>query len=367
MEMNLNPNGLLPLYLAYLVPATLANSFLALYLLTHLDVGLYGLIAYYLVAFCVGAAAVAWQGPIRLRTTFGLAAFMVAAEFIILAFSTQFVHALLAAVLYGLLMMYFWTAYNTRHFQRRTAHKNATISAHYYAVAWLAAVVLPLVGAFILNSGGFKELYVASAILALPLLFLALGFRKEKLNFNLLRELQKSRGYRTLTFFEGALSAMPLCILPALSVLYFPKPVEFGIYTAFVSLAAIAAAILLARHSDVVKKRRRFLAPLTLASAGALLGAFLANDVWVWTAATAAFSFVHAVCSPLRTAIVLDKEKRAEVAMSNREFLLNVGRVAALVVSGIGITLGQPQTAIVSGILAAIGYAVMLGKKEWIT
>ncbi len=365
--MNIHSNGLLPLYLAYVVPATLANAFLALFLLTHLNVGLSGLLAYYGLAFAVGAAAVALQGPIHLRTAFVIAAVLVAAEFLILAVSTSLAHTLLAAVAYGLLMMYFWTAYNALHFKKQPPNQNATNSAHYWVVIWTAALALPLIGAAILNAAGFKELYLVAVALSIGLLGKAFSFTKEKIRFNLARDIRKSHGYRTLTFLEGALTAMPLCILPALSVLYFPTPTEFGIYTAFVALAGIAAAIVLAQASDALNKRKRFLAPLSLATAAALLAALLAQDAWVWAVATAAFSFVYALSSPLRIAVILDKEKRAEVAMSNREFLLNAGRVAALGASGIGIALGQPQTAIASGIAAALGYAVMLNKKEWIT
>ncbi len=366
MVMKTKEKSLLPLYVAYVVPATLANSFLALYLLTHLDVGLTGLLGYYLLAFTVGAAAVFFQGTIGLRTTFTIAAALVATEFIILAFATSFVHTLAAAAAYGLLMMYFWTAYNALHFKKQPPNQNATNSAHYWVVIWTAALALPLVGAAILNAAGFTELYLVAATLSIGLFWKAFGFKKEKIRFNLPRDIRKSHGYRTLTFLEGALTAMPLCILPALSVLYFPTPTEFGIYTAFVALAGIAAAIVLAKASDALNKRKRFLGPLSVATAAALLAALVAQDAWTWAAATAAFSFAYALSSPLRIAVILDKEKRAEVAMGNREFLLNVGRVAALLVSAAAIALGQPQGAIVSGILAAVGYATMLKRNKWV-
>lgn len=359
---------LLKLYVAYLIPPTLSNSFLALYLLTSLGMGMAGFLAFMAAVYCIASAAVYFQRSLSPRFSFILAGFLLIAEFLLLAFPVDGASVWIAAILYGLVICYFWMVYNGLFFREEAHEKNATRSAYYYAIIYAIGVALPIAGILAINAGGFSALYLLAAVLSLPFLYLAFRQPTKAITFDFHKNFSEGKGYRTLAFLEGAISAAPLAIIPAVSVIFFPTPTGFGLFSAFFALAAVLAMVVLAKKSDALNKRKGFLIPLSFATAMVLLAAIFSADPLQWAASTAVFSFLYTLSLPLRNAVILDKKNRPEAAMANREFLLNAGRVACII-AGIALFFATKDTMLLllPGALATAAYAVVLKRKGWIS
>ncbi|MBI5036091.1 hypothetical protein HZC09_01990, partial [Candidatus Micrarchaeota archaeon] len=352
------------LYLAYLIPTILSNSFLALYLLTSLGMGMSGFLAFMVAVYCVGSLAVYFQRSLSPRFSFILAGFLLFAEFLLLAFPVYSWIVWIAAIPYGLVICYFWMVYNGLFFRERVHEKNATRSAYYYAIIYVIGVALPIAGILVINAGGFSALYLLASVLSLPFLYLASKQPDKPINFDFHRSFTEGKGYRTLAFLEGAISAAPLAIIPAVSVVFFPTPTGFGLFSAFFALAAVLAMVVLAKKSDALNKRKGFLIPLNILTAIPLFAAIFSADPFQWASSTAVFSFLYTLSLPLRNAVILDKKNRPEAAMANREFLLNAGRVACII-AGIALFFATKDTMLLllPGVLATLGYAAVLKMK----
>jgi len=260
---------------------------------------------------------------------------------IIIAFSATFLFLVsppeysgyIYRLLLGFAIVFFWVPFNIAYYEFR--HDNhAQMGALYYSVTPMLSLFLPFFSGYVASIFGFPVLFVLSMFAALITFIAAFILLEEReYQFDLVTSLRQISGLRTLVFTEGFTAS--LIIGTTLSILllnYASQPFEFGIFSSLSMLFSIAASMLTAKLSDKKMERRSFLLPMVVGFAISTMVAGLTHDVLVFFIAMGMVNFFSRIFFPLPLALVVDNSKSIVSSMVGREFMLNLGRIAGVMV-----------------------------------
>jgi len=356
------------LYLSFLLPFSLAMPFVPLFIVSNLGLSLFQALLLYAVTFLGVVALLFLVKAVDSRVAFvcsGLAFFL---HFLLLAFFPSWLGLVAAFFLFGFLIVFFWGVYNCIFFSLPTSQGNATSSAVYFLVPKLLAIVLPLAGGLAAIYFGLSALFAIAALLSLGLSLAGLLLPSRKFDFSLGKSLENAKGFRTLVFFEGWISASGFFLIPLASVYFFPKPLDLGLFTAVFSLSSLAAMFFLAKYSDSNKTRKKYVFPLLALLLLSIALASMAKNPFEWAAASLAFGFLFTLANPLFLAVVLDKKAKIDSTMASRELFLNLGRLSCAVTS-LGLLLAFQSNSALIVLPSAFGilfYSIVLHTKKWV-
>lgn len=358
----------LHLYLAYLLPLTFGFNFAAPFMLGFLHISLFQFLILFGISFLLAMLIVPRIDTIRTNASFKITAlllFLEAAGLLLAVYWWPFI--LLFAISFGFIMRYFWVPYNGMFFKQQEHQNNAKRSADYSAILNIFAIFMPIIAGILVQATDYTFLFAGTFLLVIPFALISLKHQDKKIEVHFRTTFKHALGYRTLVLLEGFLSILPFVTIPALTVLYFPKPQDFGLLQALFSVVALSAMIILSKISDAKNQRKKYLAPLSILTGVSIVLLALSKNPLEWAVTASIFSFVNTLASPLRTAIVLDKKTPSEIALANREFLLNAGRFAAILVSIAILWFGEAQFILLPAALSALVYAAVLYIKKWVT
>ncbi len=224
--------------------------------------------------------------------------------------------------------LFFWTPFNTLWFGLE-GKKNAGYSTLYNSLSVLIGVLTPALAGFVAQIYGFQSIF----LIAIPLFFivaaLALFFApQEKMSFDLWESWDSIAGFRTMFFLEGVMQIAGATLVPIISIQYFPKPLEFGLFLSGVTIFSVLASFLFAKISDDSGNRREFIVAASIGVGLSLIFAAFARDVTAWFAGMALLGFFRTIFYPFPLAILLDNKRHVARSMYAREIILNFGRVA---------------------------------------
>ncbi len=233
----------------------------------------------------------------------------------------------------GFTTVFFWVPFNIAYYEFR--HDNhAQMGALYYSVTPMLSLFLPLISGYIASVFGFPVLFVLSMCSALVTFIAAFVLLEEReYQFDLITSLKQISGLRTLIFAEGFTGSLIIGTTMSILLLnYASQPFEFGILSSLSMLFSIAASMLTAKLSDKKMERRSFLLPMVVGFAISTVVAGLTHDVVVFFIAMGLVNFFSRIFFPLPLALVVDNSKSIISSMVGREFMLNLGRIAGVMV-----------------------------------
>ncbi len=275
-----------------------------------------------------------------------------------------------SAYLYRLILgtthFFFWLPFNTIYYEFRKEN-NASLSAIYYSVSPVLALVLPAIAGTIAGNVGFPELYkLAIATYALAFLLGLFWLKDRKYKYDFKKSMGSVSGLKSILFLEGfSVMVITSLTLPIMILLFLDEPIEVGWFLSLATIFSIAASFLISEVSDKLHKRRVFLLSSALGFALSVAAVEFAPDLTVFFLAFGMINFFARIFSPISLALAVDNTKRIADTMVAREFMLNMGRLAgALVGFFIFITFGIGAVLLFQGIAFLIYLPIFEMKKK---
>lgn len=238
-----------------------------------------------------------------------------------------------AAYLYRLILgtthFFFWLPFNTIYYEFRKEN-NASLSAIYYSVSPVLALVLPAFAGTIAGNIGFAELYqLAIATYALTFILALFWLRDRKYDYDFPTSMKSVSGLRSIIFLEGfSVMVITSLTLPIMILLFIDEPFEVGWFLSLATIFSIAASFLISDVSDKIHKRSVFLISSALGFGLSVAAAAFAPDLTIFFLAFGMVNFFARIFSPISLALAVDNTKRVADTMVAREFMLNMGRLA---------------------------------------
>ncbi len=232
----------------------------------------------------------------------------------------------------GLNCYLFWVPFNILYFELGKG-KEASLSSLYFAINPLFGILFPVIGGVIAQFQGFGLVFFLALILYLILIPVAyLSIERRTFSYSLHSCLPDLKGFRTLIFIEGIYGGGIASSVAVISLFYFTKPSELGAFISATTLLSLVASFIISKVSDKSGKRKSFIALSGSALGLATTAAVLATTAIGWASAISLRNFVSALFYPFTTAIIMDKKLNLESTMVAREWLLNYGRVAGIII-----------------------------------
>ena len=240
-----------------------------------------------------------------------------------------------ARFLAGLPIFLFWVPFNIRYYEF-SRKNNALLGSVYYSVNPVLSLALPFLAGWIAATFGFPTVFLASiAVLAVTLVVAnAGGFMDEKsYGADPVASFRSIDGLRTLFFIEGfSINSIVPVTLSAMILLYYRDPLSFGGLLSAVTLFSVAASLVTARLSDHFGERRTFLIASAFGFLLAAVAVNLADSASLFFLAFGAINFFRSILLPLPLALAVDNSKNLTETMVGREIMLNLGRLAAVLI-----------------------------------
>ncbi|MBD3389381.1 MFS transporter [Candidatus Micrarchaeota archaeon] len=259
----------------------------------------------------------------------------------------------------GMAFVFFWVPFNALWFEEGK-WGNAFQGAVYYGIMVVIGILGPALGGVVVDYLG----YVAVFLLAGAIMVLAGGvsrkvWKGKEVLLGAKKGLEAVSGLKTLFFLEGSTLFGIQVLIFVVTLEYFTKPLEYGVFLTATTLVAVLFSLVFAKISDKQQRRREFLVVSSLGLGLSLGLAAFAIELWVWFAAMVLVGFFRSVFSPFPLAVLLDKKKDLRTAMYGRELIFNTARFTLAVASvGIYLVTGSVRVPLMLTGLCAIAFAI---------
>jgi MFS family permease len=233
----------------------------------------------------------------------------------------------------GLCFFLFWVPFNSMWFGLNNK-KNAGHSTLYNAIMMATSLIMPILSGYIAQFFGFNAVFVGTVVILIITAIAATKLvpqKKAEINFS--KAIEHLSGFRTLIFLEGFHQVAPVFLVFIITLQYFPKPADYGLFISLATILSIISSFILARISDKSGQRREFILMFSVGLAISTFLAAAANDVLWWFIAVSLINFFRVIFFPFPLALLLDKKANIPELMYSREIFLNIGRSASCVMS----------------------------------
>lgn len=229
----------------------------------------------------------------------------------------------------GTTHFFFWLPFNTIYYEYRKEN-NASLSAIYYSVSPVLALILPALAGIIAGNLGYAELYqLAIATYALAFILALFWLKDRKYEYDFRTSMESVSGLKSIIFLEGfSVMVIVSLTLPIMILLFIDEPIEVGWFLSLATVFSIAASFLVSDVSDKLHKRRVFLLLSALGFGLSVAATVFAPDLTFFFIAFGMVNFFARIFSPISFALAVDNSKSLADTMVAREFMLNLGRLA---------------------------------------
>jgi hypothetical protein len=231
----------------------------------------------------------------------------------------------------GLNLLFFWVTLNYIFFKGTSKDTSASNSSWYIILPGVFGMIMPLLGAFVINLRGYYWMFILTFILYLiSIFFVQKGVVEERVEAKTMVGIKKYKGLKTITLFEGALQFFGVIIIPAYSLLFFKTENQVGLFLSYLGVIGLIISIILAKKSDVSQQRKKYIYFLLICFAVSIFILSFAHTQRFWIIAVAPITMLFSISFPIRTAIAIDGREKDIHLWKTREIFLNIGRVISL-------------------------------------
>ncbi|MDP3699049.1 MAG: MFS transporter [Nanoarchaeota archaeon] len=330
------------LLLLFSICANFSSSFIPFYFKEQ-GFSLAWIILMYAIYASVGMILIPFFRNFSMRTYF-IAGFLIFSSALAsLALLPSAISFYIYAILLGLNLILFWLPLNYLFFLKSSKDTNAVDSSLYMVAPGVIAMVLPLFGAAVADSMGYVWLFGLAALLyLLPIIFVYKKIPEEKITtVPFLEGVRHFKGLKTISMFEGALQHFSGIVVAVYALLFLKTNLEVGYFLSYLGLLGFIIGMLLSRYSDKNQKRKAFIFVLFGLMSLSIFILPLSKENITWFITVGIFTVIYTISSPLRLAVSLDVRIADMNFWKIREFFLNVGRVATLLVTVVLFSLQQ--------------------------
>ncbi|MDD5111353.1 MAG: hypothetical protein PHG85_02285 [Candidatus Altiarchaeota archaeon] len=349
----------------YALPITLGWSFVLLYAFnvgfSYREIGLFYIIHYLTVIFVIK--------NLGTHRTFSLitASFIcMMAGFLVLSETPSPARFYLTAIIVGTTAALFWIPYNITYFG--LADKNATAirSGLLFLVFPAVNTIIPMISGVVIDSLGFRILFLAAMAAALIPLWYARRIRDGSiLRLDASKTIKTAAGVRTLMAIEGFWQGAAWMSLPLITFTYMQSGSKYGFFLAYMGIAGAISVLTLCNMSDRTGNRMRFIMPSAILAGLATIGAGLSDTFLQWMTANGLLSLFMAMTAPFTLSVIVDRIKHPADSMVSRELFLNAGRLAGVATATASAELsGSLRPALVIAGVVFLLYTLVLKSKK---
>lgn len=226
----------------------------------------------------------------------------------------------------GLTSAFFWVCFNYLFFIRSTNGNHAKNSSVYFILGPLIGVVMPPLGALVINGFGYRVLFSLTGLLTfLPLLYIRGKYFDHRFDTSWQKTDQNFSGFRLITFFNGASHYFQGNFLAIYAVLFLHTEYQVGGLLSYLALVSLAASFILAHVSDKSQKRVEILYPLLITMSGLIL-ITPALSLQLLIPVIGLYAALDNLSLPIRFAVPMDYVKLDIGFWRASEYYCNLGR-----------------------------------------
>lgn len=249
---------------------------------------------------------------------------------------------LLFGIFSGLILGLFWVSFNYCFFAGSADHQHAKDSSLYFILGPLVGIVMPPLGALVIDSFNYQVLFAVTSIALIAPYMLIRGKyfdHKETVSF---KDADRAfSGIRLISFFDGALHFFQGHFLTIYILLFLKTEYEFGSLLSYLALISLAVSFVLSYMSDKYKKRVQIVYPLLLAMAVIMLVIpSLKTLAWL-VPAIGLYAVLDNLSLPIRFAIHIDMGTKDIGFWRMSEFYGNIGRTILFTISALFLYFGN--------------------------
>jgi MFS family permease len=263
---------------------------------------------------------------------------------------------ILYGIFNGLCLGFFWVSLNYVFFLESTHDNHAKDSSIYFILGPLVGIVLPPLGSLIIGGLGYRALFFISVILTLlPLLYL----RGKDLDITLQKSFRSAdkafKGFRLITFFDGALHYFQGNFLAIYVLLFLRSQYQVGGLESYLALLSLVVSFFLSHVSDKSKKRVEILYPILIVMSVLIMVMPSLKDLAAFIVIGGIYAVLDNLSLPIRFAVPMDFVKLDIGFWRASEFYGNIGRTVVFGCASLLLYLGSKWAAF--GIFAAMTLA----------
>lgn len=352
-------NSLVRIFLMWSLGIALGSSMLYPYLL-GIGFSTLDILIFFSIAYFVPSIFLLFTGKMNAERILLWGLLATGLGYLLLGIFGGYIGLAALLVLGGMSFAFFWAPFNALWFEEGK-WGNAFQGAVYYGILVVIGILGPVLGGVVVDYFGYLAVFVLAGIV----IGIA-GFVSRKLGkgrgvlLGARKGLEAISGFKTLLFFEASAIFGFQVLTFVVTLEYFTKPLDYGIFLTATALIAVVLSLLFAKISDEKKRRREFLVLSSLGLGVSLVLAAFAFELWLWFAAMVVVGFFKGVFSPFPIALLLDKKKDLRSAMYGRELIFNSSRFITAVVSvGLYLLTGSVRIPMMFTGLCAIAFALV--------
>ncbi|MFH1125876.1 MAG: hypothetical protein V1703_02015 [Candidatus Altiarchaeota archaeon] len=316
----------------YCLPSCLGWSF-ALLFYTKLGFSTMQIISFYLIHYLTILSVTMFLRKIRVFSLIKISLFLCALGYLLVYSLKGIIGFSMIPILFGLAAPLFWIPYNITYFRFTKSDSKALLSGFLFLVTPLLNTVVPFASGVIIESFGFRMIFLISIMTVLIALAYTIVVGDQKtLDLDYWRAIRRTKGVRTLVWIEGVWQGVAWTCIPLMTFDFINSGLKYGAFLSYLGIVGAVSVLLLCKISDKLRNRTFFILPVvTLASIVTIAGGFT-QTFGGWVLINGLISFFIAMTSPFTISVILDKAGDVRDSMVSREFFLNTGRTIGVVV-----------------------------------
>ena len=238
----------------------------------------------------------------------------------------------------GLALALFWVSLNVVFFQGTDKSRGATDFSVYFIIGPIFGILLPPLGALVIDAWSYTALFGASLLLSiLPLYVLSkTSFDKQpKLTFS---ESSKAiEGVRLLQGLNMALHFFFVNFIPIYLLYFISTEYEVGAAAGGIAFLGLIVSIFVAKLSDKKEDRARIVTPILMGMSALMLLIPQIESLFLLTICITALLIINGLSMPIRFANIIDNVDRHIGVWRAMEFYGDIARTIAFLLTAITI------------------------------
>ena len=264
---------------------------------------------------------------------------------------------LLYGIFSGFTMGFYWVSLNYVFFGKSEKQEHAKDFNVYFLIGPIFGIILPPLGAFVINSFGFQVLFSITGLFSLiPLIYVYKDGFNQVLESSFREANDRFSGLRLYMALNDALHFFQGHFIAVYILLFLSTEYEIGGVISYLALISLAVTFFVSDVSDRTQKRMKFLMPLLIGMGILIISMIFIKSPLLFIIATGAYAILDNMSLPIRYAIPMDVRVKDIGFWRAAEVYGNIGRFIAFGFSALFLYLGNYWVPLL--IFALISFAI---------
>lgn len=249
---------------------------------------------------------------------------------------------ILFGIFNGLASGLFWVSFNTAFFNKSKNSQHAKDASMYFIFPSLAGIVMPPLGALVIDSFGYKILFLVTLLICIaPFLYIQGKYFDYKATMSFKKVSKQFHGIRLIASMDASLHFFQWHFLTIYALLFLNTEYEFGGLLSYLALISLVVSFALSYASDRFNKRVEILFPLLIVMAVLILIIPSLHSLAALVPIIGLYTVLDKLSLPIRYAVPVDMGTKDIGFWRASEFYGSVGRGATFAISALLLFIGN--------------------------